>query len=327
VVAAGLLCGAGWSLLGQATTVPQLYVCYALVGIGAAFVYGASVGVALKWFPDRRGLAAGIIAAGYGGGAAFFIPLFSYLIRAQGYRTAFLLSGLGQGLALIFVAQMLSYPEVVETKPAAPPAPAVRWNAAPFTTAEMLRTPAFAVLYLMFIAMATGGLLVTANAGPLQQFWHLAPAALTAAVTLGPISNAFSRITWGWYSDRAGRENAMVLAFVLQAVSLVGVATVGRTSAFWFITTLVVTFFTWGEIFSLFPALLSDYFGSQHAASNYALLYTAKGVAAIIGGGLAATLFETTGSWTASLYGSAGLALMSAALAQHLKMRPLPRKQ
>lgn len=328
--AAGLLCGVGWSLMGQATTLPRLYVCYALAGIGAAFVYSGSVGLALKWFPDRRGMTMGIIAAGFGGGSALFIPAISWLIRAGGYRGTFLASGIAQGLIVILAAQFLRYPETGHANAYLPPvtkAGAVRRNAEQFTTVEMLRAPEFLILYAMFVAMATGGLLVTANAGPLQESWGLAATALTTAITLGPIANALSRIVWGAFSDRAGRENAMVIAFSLQALSLFGLTTLGRTSASWFTIMMVLTFFTWGEIFSLFPAMLSDYFGASHATSNYAFLYTAKGVAAVIGGGLAAMLFELLGSWSAVLYGSAALALLSAVLARYLKGRPLPAKQ
>jgi OFA family oxalate/formate antiporter-like MFS transporter len=287
------------------------------------------MGLALKWFPDRRGMTTGIIAAGFGGGSALFIPAISFLIHAEGYHTAFLVSGVVQGLIVILAAQFLRYPETGHASASPPPTPrrgAVRRNAEQFTTIEMLRSFEFRILYLMFVAMATGGLLVTANAGPLQESWGLAATALTTAITLGPIANAFSRIIWGSFSDRAGRETAMVIAFSLQALSLFGLTTLGRTSAAWFTIMMVLTFFTWGEIFSLFPAMLSDYFGTRHATSNYAFLYTAKGVAAIIGGGLAALLFELLGSWSVVLYGSAALSLLSAALAQYLRMRPLPAK-
>lgn len=327
---AGILCGVGWAMMGRATSLPQLYVFYALAGVGAAFVYSGSIGLALKWFTDRRGLAAGIMAAGFGGGAALFIPVISRLIDTLGYASTFGLTGLVQGTIILAVAQGMRYPASDQAPVSSVSGPtaagAVRRNAVQFTTGEMLRSPSFYVLYAMFVAMATGGLLVTANAGPLQESWGLPQAALTSAVMLGPIANAASRIAWGSYSDRAGREGAMTMAFSLQAVCLLGVAALGPASSAWFTITLVLTFFTWGEIFSLFPATLGDYFGARHAAANYGFLYTAKGVAAIIGGGVAATLFDRTGSWAAVLYASAGLALLSALLARYLKTQPLPTK-
>jgi OFA family oxalate/formate antiporter-like MFS transporter len=189
----------------------------------------------------------------------------------------------------------------------------------------MLRTPQFYVLYAMFVMMSIGGLMVTANAGPMAQAWGLTTAALTLAATLSPLANGASRIFWGWASDKLGRETTMVIAFGLQAVSLFMVLALGHLSAAWFAFTLVLTYFTWGEIFSLFPSTLGDYFGTRHATSNYSVLYTAKGVASIVGGGLAALLFERFGSWSAAFYGSATLALVATALAYGLRASRSPK--
>jgi OFA family oxalate/formate antiporter-like MFS transporter len=171
----------------------------------------------------------------------------------------------------------------------------------------------------MFVMMATGGLLVTANAGPMARTWGLSAAALTMAATLSPLANGASRIFWGWASDRIGRETAMTVAFGLQAVCLMLVLMVGHTSAALFSLTLVLVYFTWGENFSLFPSTAGDYFGTRHATSNYAVLYSAKGVASIIGGGLGALLFERTGSWASGFYMSAGMALVAAIFAYNLR--------
>jgi OFA family oxalate/formate antiporter-like MFS transporter len=161
--------------------------------------------------------------------------------------------------------------------------------------------------------MSTGGLLVTLNAGPMANSWGIATAALTLATSLNALANGGSRIFWGWISDRTGREAAMAVAFVLQAVCLVLVSTVGRVSGTMFTVTLVLTFFTWGEIFSLFPSILADYYGTRHATSNYGVLYSAKGCASIIGGWAAALLYERFGTWSAELYGAAVLAILAAA--------------
>ena len=162
----------------------------------------------------------------------------------------------------------------------------------------MLRTPQFYVLYAMFLMMATGGLLVTANAGPIAAAWSIPVSFLALATSLNAVANGGSRIFWGWVSDKTGRELAMGIAFALQAICLVLVLTVGRLSGTLFAVTLVATFFTWGEVFSLFPSLIADYYGTKCSTANYGVLYSAKGVASIIGGGLAAMLFEKFGSWT-----------------------------
>jgi OFA family oxalate/formate antiporter-like MFS transporter len=320
ISAAGLLCGLGWAGMGYATSLPMLYALYCLAGMGAAFVYSGSIGSALKWFKDRRGLASGIMAAGFGGGTALFIPVIQWLIGSGGHRTAFVATGIVQGLVILAVAQFLRHPPK-EAKAA----PAPKGGAAPvvgrrnFTTLEMLRTPQFYFMYAMFVLMATGGLLVTANAGPMARSWGLSAAALTLAATLSPLANGASRVFWGWASDRLGRENTMIFTFLMQAVCLFLVVAVGSRSGAWFAFTLVLVYFTWGQIYSLFPATCGDYFGSQHATSNYAILYTAKGVASILGGWVAAMLYEQSGSWTMGFYGSAVMALIAAGMAVGLR--------
>lgn len=325
ISAAGLLCGLGWAGMGYATSLPMLYVLYCVAGTGAAFVYSGSIGSALKWFKEKRGLASGIMAAGFGGGTALFIPGISWLIAERGYGAAFLVTGVLQGIVILVVAQFLRHPPVEPTQ-AAPTqaAPAAQIGKRQFTTLEMLRTPQFYAMYVAFVLMATGGLLVTANAGPIASSWGYPASVLTLAATLSPLANGASRIFWGWASDRTGRENGMVIAFVLQAICLFLVIPVGQISGLWFAIALVLVYFTWGEIYSLFPATAADYFGTRHATSNYAVLYTAKGVASIIGGWVGALLFERFGSWSVGFYGSALMALVAAGLALGLKMKKAP---
>jgi OFA family oxalate/formate antiporter-like MFS transporter len=174
-------------------------------------------------------------------------------------------------------------------------------------------------MYVMFVLMVTGGLLVTANAGPITQSWGYTTAQLTLVATLSPLANGASRIFWGWASDKLGRERTMVLSFGLQAICLFLVVTFGQTSVTWFITAIVLVYFTWGQIYSLFPATSGDYFGSRNATSNYAVLYTAKGTAAFLILWLGPFLFEQTGSWAMGFYVSAGMALTAAVMALGLR--------
>jgi len=323
ISAAGLLCGVGWAGIGYASSLTQLYLFYCAAGVGAAFVYSGSIGSALKWFKNKRGLASGIIAAGFGGGTALFIPVISSTIASRGYQTAFISTGIFQGLVIVLVAQFLRHPP-------AEPATAVAGTGSQlgrrqFTTLEMMRTPQFMTMYAMFVLMSVGGLLVTAQAGPIATSWGYSAAALTLAASLSPVANGASRVFWGWASDKIGRETAMVTAFVLQAICLLLVLVLGQISGGWFAVTLVLVYFTWGEIYSLFPATSADYFGTRHATSNYAVLYTAKGLASIFGGWFGALLFEWSGSWSVGFYCSAVMALVAAGLAIGLRSASSPR--
>jgi len=328
VTVAGVLCGVGWSMMGNATSLSELYFFYALAGVGAAFVYSGSMGSALKWFPNRRGFASGVIAAGYGGGSAVFVWVVRYLIQHYGYQHAFLVSGIVQGVVIAAVAQFLLYPDkdFVPAKAAATAAPSKsRRGTDNFTSPEMLRTPQFYILFIMFVAVGTGGLFLTASSGSIAADWGLS-ATLTAAASFGLLANAGSRPFWGWVSDHWGRENTMVVAFFLQAIFLAAFATIGRSSAVMFTVTLILTYFTWGEIYALFPATVGDYFGQKHATSNNSFLYAAKGVAAIAISILALVQMRFD-SWAIALYCSAILALLISFTAFGIRKLPLPRKQ
>jgi OFA family oxalate/formate antiporter-like MFS transporter len=325
ISAAGLLCGLGWAGMGYANTLPMLYVLYCAAGVGAAFVYSGSIGSALKWFKDRRGLASGIMAAGFGGGTALFIPFISSMIATRGYQAAFISTGIFQGLVIVVVAQFLRHPGAAGAAKAAQSVPSLA-EGRQFTTLEMLKTPQFYMMYVAFVMMATGFLLATANLAPIAQSWGLGAAAVTLAATMSPIANGASRIFWGWASDRTGRENAMVIAFTLNAVSLLLVLVLGQISGLWFAFSLVLVYFTGGQIYSLFPSTTGDYFGTVNATSNYAVLYTAKGVAAFIGAWGGPLLFEKFGSWSVCFYGSAVMALIAAVLAMRLRSATAPRR-
>jgi OFA family oxalate/formate antiporter-like MFS transporter len=315
---AGVLCGIGWTGLGFATSLPMLYTLYVTAGIGAALIYGGCMGSALKWFTKERGLAAGLTAAGFGGGTALFIPFIASMIKNNGYQSAFIYTGIFQGIVILIVAQFLRHPPKLATAKTTAASSVIGQHQ--FTTGEMLRTPQFYVLYATFLMMATGGLLVTANAGSIAKTWGIPATALAAATSLNALANGGSRIFWGWASDRIGRDIAMITAFLLQAVSLVLVLTVGRISGTLFTITLILTFFTWGEIFSLFPSVVADFYGQRNATANYGLMYSAKGVSSIIAGGIAALLFERFGTWTACFVGSAVFALLAAGLILALRM-------
>jgi MFS transporter, OFA family, oxalate/formate antiporter len=325
---AGVLCAAGWGCLGYSRSLTEFYALYCVAGLGNCFVYCCSIAVALKWFPDKRGLASGLIAGGYGSGAAIFIPLFSYLIRTTGYRSTFLYTGIGLG-AMIFVAgQFLSHPPAgfTETLKIAVKPSVRRHGGEDFNSWQMLRKPQFYVLYVMMLMVGIGGLMASAQAAPMARNFKIGATAIAIALSLNPIGNGVGRVLWGWVSDHFGRERTMSVAFFLQSLFLIGVVTLGRRGDVWFVALLALVFVTWGEVYVLFAAALADMFGPRHAASNYSILYSTKGLASILAGGLAAELFESTGSWNYVFYGSAALALLSALAAIGLRKMPSPRK-
>jgi OFA family oxalate/formate antiporter-like MFS transporter len=324
---AGVLCGVGWAGLGQVHSLTGFYILYALAGLGNGFVYCCSTAFGLKWFPDKRGVASGLIAAGYGSGAAFFNPVFAALLGSVGYRATLLDSGFVLGLVIVCAGQFLLYPASGAVSPPAPRSQVkIRQQQHDFNSLEMLRTPQFYLLYAMMLMVGIGGLMATAQVAPVARNFKVGAATLAVVLSVNPLCNGASRFLWGVVSDSLGRERTMVVAFFLQAIILACVANLGRRGDVWFAVTMALVFLTWGELYVLFPAVLADMFGARNAASNYSFLYSTKGLASILAGGLAAVLFERTGTWNYAFYGSSALALLSSLGALALLRMPLPRK-
>lgn len=324
----GVLVGAGWTGMGYAQGLTQFYVLYGMAGVGAAFIYSGSIATALKWFPDMRGTASGLITAGFGAGSALFIPIIAKVLATSGYTTAFLYTGIAQGLLIVIAAQVLHNPGPdFNVSPAAkkPVSPRIRRNPEQFNSGQILVTPHFWMLYIAFVLTSVGGLMITAQASPFGKSVAIPAAAIVAALSWSRLANGAGRIFWGWFSDFVGREMAMFIPFVLQALCLVAMLKLGRTSGDMFIVTMVAVFFTWGSMFALFPAIIGDYYGAQNATSNYGFLYTAKGVASIGGGGIAAALYLKYGNWDMAFYMTAALTLVSAVLILVLRFMPLPK--
>jgi MFS transporter, OFA family, oxalate/formate antiporter len=327
---AAVLCAVGWAGLGHASSLMQLYVLYSIAGFGAALVYCGATTVGLKWFPDKLGLSSGLIAAGFGSGTALFVYAIAGVIRAESYRAAFLYTGVVQGIVIFLVAQILVNPDPNDPEIAGKKRVSkykLRSHAEQFNSLEMLRTPQFYMLYAMMLMMGIGGLMATAQVSSVADTLGIGKATLTLAIFINPLANGSGRIFWGWVSDHLGRERTMITAFLLQALSLVSVLYFGNHSPLGFVVLFAMVIFTWGEIYSIFPAVIADFFGGQNASSNYSFLYSSKGVSAILAGWLAARIFEKTGTWTVVFYGSATLAFLAALMAVALIAIPLPTKQ
>jgi OFA family oxalate/formate antiporter-like MFS transporter len=318
--AAGFMVGIGWTALGFITSLPGLYFFYGLAGAGAGIIYSGSIAVAIRWFKDNRGLASGVIAAGFGAGSAPFIPFIGWLLSTYGYEQAFLVTGIMQGVIILGVAQILKYPPG-DTGAHAATAAKNDPNRG-FSPLEMLKTPQFYLIYMMFICMVTSGLLITAQTKPFAKDIGIAAYVVIIAVTVDRVSNGLGRIIVGGISDKLGRENTMFVDFVLCGVFTALMPIVGTTS-FAFIALLALMMLTWGPLFSLFPSLTADRYGTTYAATNYGIVYTAKGFGGIFGGVVAGVLVSTAG-WT-MIFLVAGFTCVLAGLgALWLKKIPKP---
>jgi OFA family oxalate/formate antiporter-like MFS transporter len=326
VLVGGILVGIAWVMNAYADSLALLYVAAAVGGVGAGAVYGTCVGNALKWFPDRRGLAAGLTAAGFGMGSALTIIPIQAIIKKDGYEAAFLYFGIGQGLVVLVLSFWLMAPR----KGDVPEVAKVLQSSRNYTWQEMIKTPVFWIMYAMFVLMAAGGLMATAQLAPIATDFQVAGVpvsllgltlpALTFALSIDRVLNGITRPFFGWVSDRLGRENTMFIAFFLEGAGILMLSRFGHDPvAFVLLTGLV--FFAWGEIYSLFPATCGDTFGSRFATTNAGLLYTAKGTAALLVP-FTSLVAASKGGWHTLFIGASAMNF-AAAFSALLLLKPL----
>ena len=296
----GVTVAIGWVINSYAETLTMLYIGAVIGGLGGGAVYATCVGLAVKWFPDRRGLAVGLTAAGYGAGAALTVIPIQYVIRTNGYEAAFLWFGLVQGGVVFILAWLLRAPEPSEM--AGVPAPKVAQSSRNYAPKEVLASPIFWILYVMFVMVSASGLMATAQIAPIAKDFNVAntiiffgASTLTAALIIDSVANGAARPVFGWVSDHIGRENTMAIAFGLGAGSYWLLGTLG-TAPWAFVLFAALIFLTWGEIFSLFPSTCTDTFGPKFATVNLGMLYTAKGTSAFLVPA-ANVIKASTGSW------------------------------
>jgi len=332
VMVGGVLVAIAWMMNSMAESLGVLYVAAVIAGVGAGCVYGTCVGNALKWFPDKRGLAAGLTAAGFGAGAALTVIPISNMIHTAGYQHAFFTFALIQGGVIVVLAMFLIRP------PAKALAAAVSTRANPksardFTPSQMIRTPVFWLLYVAFVLVGAGGLMAAAQVAPIAKDYGVASVPmlvfgttmplLTLTLAIDNLANGFTRPLTGWISDHIGRENTMLVVFVGEGLSMLGLMEFGHHPAGFLIFAPLI-FLCWGEIFSIFPAVSGDTFGSKYAAANNGFLYTAKGTASLLVP-VASVLKATTGSWTSVLWAAACMSIVAGLLAKFVIM-PMRRR-
>jgi MFS transporter, OFA family, oxalate/formate antiporter len=338
VLIGGLLCGIGWVMNSFADSLTFLYVAAAISGLGAGAVYGTCVGNALKWFPDRRGLAAGLTAAGFGAGSALTILPIIAIIKSMGYEAAFLYFGIGQGLVVMLLSLALTDPRHVISRAlqsvARRPSAHLPQTTRDFRPSEVARQPVFWVMYALFVLVAAGGLMATAQIAPIAKDFKIAEVpvnllglvlpALSFALTIDRVLNGLTRPFFGWVSDRIGRELTMLIAFGLEGAGILALYNYGHNPVAFVLLTGFV-FFAWGEIYSLFPATCTDTFGSKYATSNAGMLYTAKGTASLLVP-LSSVLTAATGNWHAVFLIGAALSVL-AGLGAWFILRPMRHAQ
>jgi len=320
IVVGGVLVLFSWILMSSASSLGMFYFAGIVGGIGAGAVYGTCIGNAVKWFPGRRGLAAGITAAGFGMGSALTIIPIANMIKNSGYEHTFLTFALIQGIVVIIFGFFIMAPPSTFFTAAPKIAPgASRYQASPV---QMLSTPIFWVMYVMFVMMAAGGLMATAQLAPIAKDFHvdkipvslvgLTMPALTFALFLDRILNGLTRPFFGWVSDHIGREQTMFIAFMLEGLGIIALANLG-TNPVWFVILSGLVFFAWGEIYSLFPSTVTDTYGATYATTNTGLMYTAKGTAAILVP--FSSLIAAKGNWHPVFMMAATLAIIAALMA------------
>jgi MFS transporter, OFA family, oxalate/formate antiporter len=301
--AGGVLVAAGWALDAYTASLTALYIGGALTGFGAGAIYCVSVGTAVKWFPDRRGLASGLVAAGFGAGAALTIIPIKMYIASSGYEAAFLLFGLIQGGVVLVASQFIRHPDPGEVKVVVNAK--TRQSARSYTSKEVLGSWVFWVLYVCDVLMCAGGLVVTANlvgianSHAISDIMILGATTISLALVFSNVMNGVARPLFGWVSDQIGLPKTMMIGFGLGAVAYFSLYMFGGVPAAFVLCTGLV-FFCWGNIFSLFPAMCTNLFGTKYATTNAALLYTAKGTAALLVP-LASIVTRMTGSWDSVL--------------------------
>jgi OFA family oxalate/formate antiporter-like MFS transporter len=328
VLVGGLLCGLAWTVNSVANSLAILYVAAAIGGIGAGAVYGACVGNALKWFADLRGLAAGLTAAGFGAGSALTIIPIQGMIAASGYEKAFLYFGVGQCVVVVAVSLFLRAPREDEAPIAK--ATMLKQTTRHYTPIEIVRSPIFWVMYAMFVLVGAGGLMATAQLAPIAKDFMVDTVsvsligitlpALTFALSLDRILNGVTRPFFGWISDNIGRENTMSIAFGLEAIGIWMLSQFGQDPVN-FVLLSGLVFFAWGEIYSLFPSMCTDVYGTKYATTNAGLLYTAKGTASLLVP-FGNVLVSYTGDWHAVFVAAAAMNLV-ASLAALVVLKPL----
>jgi OFA family oxalate/formate antiporter-like MFS transporter len=313
-LAGGILVSVGFFLCSYTTNLPYLYVCFGVIGgLGNGFGYSTPIPVMAKWFPDKRGLAVGLAVGGYGAGSAIFGPLSQLkLIPAYGLPATFQILGVVFLVMTVVGALLLRNPPPVYKQVASM---AVASSSTPpsrdFSPREVLNTPTF---YFMWVAYAFGcsaGLMVISQLVPFATSAGIAAATLTTmTLVVGAFGNASGRILSGWMSDKLGRINVLRIMIGISMIVMPLLYAVGGNVALLYLLVFVV-YWCYGTQISVNGVAAADFWGTRNAGFNYGMLFTAWGVAGIIGPRIGGVLYDRYHNYQAAFYTGAALAAVA----------------
>lgn len=326
----GLIFSAGIIAAGFTQSLGYLYATYGVLGgFGIGFIYGTGISNAVKWFPDKRGLAAGMVAAGFALGAVLNAPIANSLVQNYGVLTTFTILGVSYLVIISVVAQFVSAPPQgympagwkVQTSAATAAAGNERdWRG-------MLQDPLFYILWLMYTIACVSGLMIIGHASPIgQEVVKLTAETAALAVSLMALANTAGRVLWGWVSDRIGQYSALIMMFVISALAMVAMNYVTVFGSFVLVISAIAACF--GGFFAIFPSITADLFGLKHLSMNYGILFTSYGAAAFIGPRLAARVKEVyQGDYTVAFMAAAGMCVFAVILSLFAQYRKRHIKQ
>ena len=311
----GVLVSLGFFLSSFTHSLTYLFICFGVIGgLGNGFGYATPIPVMAKWFPDKRGLAVGLAVGGYGGGSAIFGPLANLkLIPAYGMHTTFMILGVIFLIMTVFGALLLRNPPA-GYKPAGwtpPPASKAAATTYDFSPGEVLRTPAFYFMWIAYALGASAGQMVISQLVPFAKSMAIPSAALqTMTLVVGAVGNASGRILSGWMSDALGRLNVLRLMIGISMVAMPLLYMTGGNVAALYVVVFVV-YWCYGTQLSVNGSATAYFWGTNNAGLNYGMLFTAWGVAGIIGPKIGGQLFDKYKNYEMAFYAAAVLAAVA----------------
>jgi len=320
---ASFLVGIGFVMASRASSPQVLYLFYGLGGLGVGVLYGISTGCAIKWFPDRRGVATGLVVFGFGAGTALFNWLIQALLEIKGLRATFMYTGFFMMVTLIPIALLYRYPReaLVSASDSGDRTGGVSSN---FSPVEMLKTYQWFLMYFSFTATVSIVLMFGAQMKTLAKEFNISAGYFSLLLVLFPLGNGLSRVVAGAVSDRVGRERTMMTFYSLLGLSILFFVLFGHIPVLFMVIVFIAALLG-GSPFALYPATIGDYYGARYSTTNYGITYTAKAWAGLISGWLSGYLVMRFGSYKIPLVIVAVCSLL-AALISNPKLLKAPRK-